>query len=165
MHFTIHPTQLSDGTLVTYAFQKIDFGNRSISQSINAQAANTTTALTSISEANADITNTATTPIPSSQANPDITNTATTPIPSSQANPDITNTATTPIPSSQANPDITNTATTPIPSSQANPDITNTNTTPGREWMLSTKRAINEIIEIPDTQLIEVEEEHYHDCD
>lgn len=62
MHFTIHPTQLSDGTLVTYAFQKINFGNRSISQSINAQAANS-----------------ATTPIPSSQANPDITNTDTTP--------------------------------------------------------------------------------------
>ncbi|KAI8982427.1 hypothetical protein BDF20DRAFT_470964 [Mycotypha africana] len=111
MHFTIHPTHLPDGTLVTYAVQKINFGNRSNTQSINAPAVNA----------------------------------ATTPMPSSEANADITNTATLPIPSSQAIADMTNTATMPIPSSQAYADITNTDTTPSSEWVLSTKRAINEI--------------------
>ncbi|KAI9361860.1 hypothetical protein BD770DRAFT_470564 [Pilaira anomala] len=68
IHFTIHPTQLRDGTLVTYSFQKINFNNQSTSSSINAQTANNTTMPISSSQANADITNAATTPMPSSQA-------------------------------------------------------------------------------------------------
>ncbi|KAI8979893.1 hypothetical protein BDB01DRAFT_706273, partial [Pilobolus umbonatus] len=31
IHFTIHPTQLRDGTLVIYSFQKINFNNQSTS--------------------------------------------------------------------------------------------------------------------------------------
>lgn len=77
IHFTIHPTQLRDGTLVTYPFQKINFNNRSTSSSIDAQTANNTTIPLSSSQASADITNAATTPIPSSQANADITNAVT----------------------------------------------------------------------------------------
>lgn len=79
IHFTIHPTQLRDGTLVTYSYQKINFNNQSTSSSINAQTANSTTTPISSSQANADITNAATTPISSSQANADITNAVTTP--------------------------------------------------------------------------------------
>jgi hypothetical protein len=89
MQFTVHPTKLTDGTLVTYTFQRIDFGNRSICQTTNVQAANTTTAPSTISEATANITNTVIAP-------------------------------------------------TIIP--EANAD-----TTPSSEWVLSTKRAINEI--------------------
>ncbi|GAN04232.1 hypothetical protein MAM1_0058d03692 [Mucor ambiguus] len=54
----VHPAQLSDGTLSTYAFRKISFGH----QNINAQAANATTTPTPLAEASTQAVNTITTP-------------------------------------------------------------------------------------------------------
>lgn len=54
MHFTIHPTQLRDGTLVAYSFQEINFDNKSTSSSITTSVPST--------QANANVTDAATTP-------------------------------------------------------------------------------------------------------
>ncbi|KAG2236595.1 hypothetical protein INT48_000149 [Thamnidium elegans] len=62
IHFTIHPTQLRDGTLVAYSSQKINFDSQSTSSSINSQTANSIPTLISSSQANTDIANVVTTP-------------------------------------------------------------------------------------------------------